>query len=107
MATAVLNVLVVVMSPLQDTTAKNPTTGCRSAQKASEAAAAEQSQRLRRAAAQEAWLKESFLEAVESEKERLLLARQQQQAASPTKAAPNQLSQVSLLTLVTHNGSIV
>lgn len=48
---------------------------CRAAQQEAEAAAAEESQRLRRLAAQEAHLKETFLEAVEAEKERLLLAR--------------------------------
>lgn len=49
----------------------------RSAQKAGAAAAAEESLRLRRLAAQEAWLRTTFLEAVEQEKERVLLARQQ------------------------------
>ena len=72
----------------------NLVTRCRSAQKAAEAAAAERSQRLRRIAAQEACLKESFLEAVESEKERLLLARQQRQPALPTKPASGQAEKV-------------
>lgn len=58
----------------------------RSAQQAAEAAAAEESQRLRRLAAQEAMLKETFLEAVEAEKERLLLARQQALSGRPTSA---------------------
>lgn len=48
----------------------------REAQQDAEAAAAEESQRLRRLAAQEALLKDTFLEAVEAEKERLLLARE-------------------------------
>lgn len=48
---------------------------CRAAQQDAAAAAAEESQRLRRLAAQEARLKHTFLEAVEAEKERLLLAR--------------------------------
>ncbi|DBA77644.1 TPA: hypothetical protein ACH3X1_009441 [Trebouxia sp. C0004] len=62
----------------------------RSAQHAAEAAAAEESQRLRRAAAQEAMLKETFLEAVEAEKERLLLARDQalQHRPSSSSSAP-------------------
>lgn len=51
---------------------------CRAAQQEAEAAAAEESQRLRRLAAQEAHLKETFLEAVEAEKERLLLARERE-----------------------------
>ena len=58
----------------------------RSAQQAAEAAAAEESHRLRRLAAQEAMLKETFLEAVEAEKERLLLARQQALSGRPTSA---------------------
>lgn len=62
----------------------------RSAQHAAEAAAAEESQRLRRAAAQEVMLKETFLEAVEAEKERLLLARDQalQYRPSSSSSAP-------------------
>lgn len=51
---------------------------CRAAQQDAEAVAAEESQRLRRLAAQEALLKDTFLEAVEAEKERLLLARERE-----------------------------
>ncbi len=70
----------------------------RSAQHAAEAAAAEESQRLRRAAAQEAMLKEIFLEAVEAEKERLLLARDQalQHRPSSSSSAPQVGSHASL-----------
>jgi len=59
----------------------------RSAQHAAEAAAAEESQRLRRAAAQEAMLKETFLEAVEAEKERLRLARDQALQHRPSSSS--------------------
>ncbi|KAL0037270.1 hypothetical protein WJX79_009337 [Trebouxia sp. C0005] len=59
----------------------------RSAQHAAEAAAVEESQRLRRAAAQEALLKETFLEAVEAEKERLLLARDQALQHRPSSSS--------------------
>lgn len=48
----------------------------RAAQQEAESAAAEKSQQLRRLAAQEALLKHAFLQAVEAEKERLLLARE-------------------------------
>lgn len=66
---------------------------CRSAQQAAEAASAEESQRLRRLAAQEAQLKESFLDAVEAEKDRVLLARQQglQGRSSKPKSAQSQV----------------
>ena len=70
----------------------------RSAQHKAETAAAEESQRLRRAAAQEALLKETFLEAVVAEKERLLLARDQalQHRPSSSSSAPQVGSRLSL-----------
>ena len=63
---------------------------CRSAQQEAEAAAAERSQQLRRVAAQEALLKDAFLQAVEAEKERLLLARERQ--GKPSSAPQARLS---------------
>lgn len=66
---------------------------CRAAQQEAEAAAAGESRRLRRVAAQEALLKDTFLEAVEAEKERLLLARERgvkgKPATSPQARAVN------------------
>ena len=56
---------------------------CRAAQQAAEAAAAEESGRLRRLAAQQAALKEAFLEAVEAEKEKVLAARQRPHQGPP------------------------
>ncbi|KAL3149953.1 hypothetical protein ABBQ38_013314 [Trebouxia sp. C0009 RCD-2024] len=63
----------------------------RTAQREAEAAAAEKSQQLRRVAAQEALLKDAFLQAVEAEKDRLLLARErpvQGKASSAPQAGP-------------------
>lgn len=73
----------------------------RSAQHAAEAAAVEESQRLRRAAAQEALLKETFLEAVEAEKERLLLARDQALQHRPSSSSS--ALQVGLRSSFTHH----
>ncbi|KAL3143967.1 Centrosomal protein of 95 kDa [Trebouxia sp. C0010 RCD-2024] len=63
----------------------------RTAQQEAEAAAAERSQQLRRVAAQEALLKDSFYQAVEAEKERLLLARERR-VQGKASSAPQKCS---------------
>ena len=80
---------------------------CRNAQQAAEAAAAQESQRLRRLAAQEALLKETFLEAVEAEKERLLLARERGLQGQPATAPQGRSTQPQVCPLLLHPAASV